>query len=524
MEFSLLYIHTAILGLISLFLILHFVFWRLKSAKGGSAKNSLPPEAGGAWPIIGHLHLLSGSKLLHITLGSLADKCGPAFIIRLGVRQALVVSDWELAKELFTANDVAISSRPKLLAFESMSYDFAMFGFSPYGAYWRELRKLISVELLSTRRLELLKHIRVSETEISVKELYNLWKDKKNGSGHVLVEMKQWFGDLNLNVILRMVAGKRYFGTIDAKDQEEARRCQKAMSGFFHFTGLFLVADGFPFLRWMDLGGYEKKIKASAKEMDLIAEEWLQEHRRKRESGDVASEQDFMDLMLSLLEDVDLPGYDPDTITKATCINLILGGADTNTVMLTWTLSLLMNHPHILRKAQEELDIQVGKERRVNESDIANLEYLHAIVKETLRLYPASRLGGPREFSEDCTLGGYHVTKGTSLILNLWKLQRDPRIWSNPSEFRPERFLTTHKDLDVKGRYFELIPFGAGRRSCPGTAFGLQMLPFVLANLLHAFDISTDEKTDMTESPGLTTSKATPLDVLISPRLSPNLY
>ena len=205
---------------------------------------------------------------------------------------------------------------------------------------------------------------------------------------------------------------------------------------------------------------------------------------------------------------------------------MVAGGSDTTTVMLTWALSLLMNNRHVLRKAQEELATLVGKERQVNESDISNLVYLHAIVNETLRLYAAAPLGGPREFAEDCIVGGYHVPKGTRLTLNLWKLHRDPRVWSDPSEFRPERFLTTHKDLDAKGQHFALIPFGAGRRICPGINFGLQMIHLVLARLVHGFELSTrsDAPVDMTESAGLTNMKATPLEVLVSPRLSAKLY
>ncbi|KAF5962005.1 hypothetical protein HYC85_003214 [Camellia sinensis] len=194
--------------------------------------------------------------------------------------------------------------------------------------------------------------------------------------------------------------------------------------------------------------------------------------------------------------------------------------------MLTWALSLLMNNRHVLKIVQEELDIHVSKERQVDESDISKLVYLQAVIKETLRLYPAAPLSGPREFTQDCTIGGYHVYKGTRLILNTWKLQRDPNIWSEPCEFKPERFLTTHKDVDVNGQHFELIPFGAGRRVCPGIAFGIQMLHLVLARLLHGFEIlpASNALVDMSESAGLTNMKATPLEVLVKPRLSHNLY
>ena len=163
----------------------------------------------------------------------------------------------------------------------------------------------------------------------------------------------------------------------------------------------------------------------------------------------------------------------------------------------------------------------MGKERIVNESDINKLVYLQAIVKETLRLYPAAPLSGPREFTEDCTIGGYHVPKGTRLIPNLWKIQTDHHKWSDPLNFKLERFLTTHKDVDFKGQNFKFIPFGSGRRICPGASFGVQMVHLALASFLHMYDISTPSnvKVNMTESFGLTNMKATPLEVLITPRL-----
>ncbi|BFG17875.1 hypothetical protein CerSpe_041480 [Prunus speciosa] len=230
--------------------------------------------------------------------------------------------------------------------------------------------------------------------------------------------------------------------------------------------------------------------------------------------------------MLSALDGADLGGFDADTVNKATSLNLIAGGSDTTMVTLTWAISLLLNNPHVLKRAQNELDTEIGRQRVVSESDISKLVYLQAIVKETLRLYPAAPLSGPREFTKDCTIGGYHVSKGTRLITNLLKIQTDPRIWPDPFEFKPERFLTTHKDVDVKGLHFELIPFGSGRRACPGLAFGLQMVQFTLASFVHAFEISNPSSApiDMTESFGLTNVKATPLQVLIKPRLRSQLY
>lgn len=193
---------------------------------------------------------------------------------------------------------------------------------------------------------------------------------------------------------------------------------------------------------------------------------------------------------------------------------------------LTWALSLLLNNQHSLKRAQDELDVRVGMHRQVEESDIKNLTYLQAVVKETLRLYPVLPLSAPREAMEDCIVAGFHVPAGTRLMVNLWKLQRDPRIWSRTSEFQPERFLTDHVHVDVRGHSFEYIPFGSGRRMCPGVSFGLQVVQLILARLLHAFKLErvSRSEVDMSESPGLTMPRATPLEVVLTPRLPATCY
>ncbi|KAM0967891.1 hypothetical protein PS1_016526 [Malus domestica] len=522
MEFHLPYQNTAIAGIFAI-LVLSYLIINRKSRAAASLPKA--PKVVGGWPLLGHIHLLAGPELPHIVLGGLVDKYGPVFSINVGLNSALVVNCWEAAKECFTTNDLAVSSRPKIVGVEHLSYNGALVAYSPYGPYWREIRKITTHELLSNSRLELLKHVRVSEVEMSLKELYKLWIKRKGGSGEILVEMKEWFGDLTLNVVFRMVAGKRFFNVMNGSlsDEKKARRCQNVIRDMFHYIGLFVLGDAVPWLRWLDIGGHEKAMRRTAKELDSIVMEWLEEHKQRRTQG---QEQDFMDVMLSVLNGADVVGFDADTVNKATCLAVIAGGSDTPMVTMTWALSLLLNNRHTLVKAQEELDKHVGRGRLVNESDISNLEYLQAIFKETLRMYPPAPLSGIRKFSADCTIGGYHVPKDTWLMMNLWKIHSDPRVWVDPMEFKPERFLTTHKDIDVKGHNFELIPFGGGRRICPGMGFALQVIQLTLASFLHAYDISTPENAavDMTGSLGLSNVKSTPLRVLVKPRLSENIY
>ncbi|XVF74131.1 hypothetical protein PTKIN_Ptkin13bG0035500 [Pterospermum kingtungense] len=525
MDFLQPHLNTFMAGLATMLLLF---FYLLGWSRVTSKSKRMARQAAGAWPIIGHLRLLGGRQLPHKTLGALAEKYGPVYSIWIGIHPGLVVSNWEIAKEIFTNHDVAVTNRPGTIAAEHLGFNYAMAGVAPYGSFWREMRKIINIALLSNRRLEILKHVRASEVEVSVKELNKIWSERNNGLGqaHVFVEMKQWFGDLTLNVIVRMVVGKRYFGAAAKGDDKEARRCQKAMREWFQLLGVFALKDAAPFLGFLDLGGHEKAMKETAKELDGIASEWLEEHKQKRASVE-AKELDFMDVLISLLEGTNLAAeFDADTINKANCLSMITGGSDTPKVTLTWALSFLLSNLHWLRKVQEELDIHVGKERLVNESDLSNLECLQAVVKETLRLHPPVLLY-PRSCSDDIVVHGYHVPRGSWIFLNLWKIQTDPRVWSDPLEFKPERFLTTHKDVDVGGdQYFELIPFGFGRRVCPVMSFGLQVVHLTLASLLQAFDISIPSNAifDMTEEAGLSNMKASPLEVLVKPRLPSKIY
>ncbi|GMI90650.1 cytochrome P450, family 82, subfamily C, polypeptide 4 [Hibiscus trionum] len=517
---------TGMVGIFAFLLFSYMLFTAVVRQKSSNNKKN-PPEISGGRPFLGHLHLLGGPKPAHITLGNFADEYGPIFTVRLGVHPTLVVSNSEVAKECFTTNDKAFAGRPRSLAAEILGFNFAMFGFSTYGPYWRHVRKIATLEILSNRRLEKLKHVRESETKESIKRLYEL-VSKNNGPKPVVVEMKRWFWTLNINTVFKMVIGKRYSEVESSHGEDENERRRKAIRDFFNLTGTFTVADSLPFLRWLDLGGHEKAMKETVEKLNQILEECLVEHKRKRNSGKPEGEHDdFMDMMLLLLEDAgNLPSYDADTINKATCLAIILGGTDTSTVTLTWALSLLLNHREALKKAQHELDTCVGKDRLVQESDIKNLVYLQAIIKETTRLYPAAPLSVPHESLEDCTTGGYFIPSGTRLLVNISKLQRDPKVWSDPDEFRPERFLTTHKHIDVRGQNFEFIPFGSGRRVCPGISLALQVLHLNLAALLHSFEITTplDEPVDMREGAGLTNLKDAPLDVVFTPRLPPHLF
>nr|GMD75963.1 cytochrome P450 CYP82D47-like [Ipomoea batatas] len=457
----------------------------------------LAPEVPGAWPIIGHLHLLAGRKTpTHLILASMADKYGPIFRMRLGSQPLVVVSDSRIAKECFTAKDKELATRPKFLASEIMGYNYSI--------------------------IEMLRKVRESHVRKAIKRTFDHWSHNKDPiSGAVVVEMRQWFSRLVINLSISMLFGE--------EEVAEESQLLNSIRNLFELFGEMLVSDFIPWLRWMDLGGYEKAMRKTAQEMDSAADRWLKEHRTKRNLKS-KEEEDFMDAMLSLFDTSSNQthplGPDNDVIIKSTCLTLLVAATDTSSITLTWALSLLLNNHDALRRIQDEVDTKIGKHSCIEEFDTNQLIYLQAVVKETLRLHPPGPLSIPHEAAEDCTINGYHIQKGTRVIPNLAKIQRDPKVWVNPNEFRPERFLTTHKDIDIRGNQFEMIPFGSGRRMCPGITLGLRILHLTLASLIQSFDMKRPsiEPIDMTQSPGLSSPKATPLHVLLTPRLASDLY
>ncbi|GAB4841458.1 hypothetical protein Ancab_039710 [Ancistrocladus abbreviatus] len=428
----------------------------------------------GALPIIGHLHKFSHDSLIYRNLAAMADKYGPVFVVRLGIRRVLVVNNWEAVKECFSINDRAFASRPSTSVGKYLGYNSSNFVLAPYGPLWRDMRKLATVNLLSSRRLETVKHLRISEIHKFIKELHSLCSDPKGSNTNVAI--CKMFKHLAMNIMTRITAGKTYFGTSDNVNDEEAEKVQRVIVDFIHAIGLHVISDliPIPFLEWLDPQGYIRLMKRVAKEFDLILESWMDEHQRRRLVYRPGQEQDYMDFILSAVEEGTIAAkYDRETVIKSSVQTVIVAGYDTVAVPLTWMVSLLLHNKHVLKYAQEEIDQKVGRDRWVEETDIESLVYLQAIVKETLRLYPPGPIGLPHEAIEDCHVNGYHVPKGTRLLVNIWKLHRDPRVWTSPEEFIPERFLTNQKNLDASGHHFEFIPFSSGRRTCPGMTLAI---------------------------------------------------
>ncbi|GMY15350.1 cytochrome P450 CYP736A12-like [Fagus crenata] len=237
--------------------------------------------------------------------------------------------------------------------------------------------------------------------------------------------------------------------------------------------------------------GLTRRMKKLSRALDVVLEKIIEEHEQIL-SGQQDRQRDFIEMLLSLINQPMNPHDEhvyliDRTNIKAIIIDMISGAYDTSATAIEWTFSELLRHPRAMKHVQEELERVIGMHRMVKETDLANLTYLDMVVKESLRLHPVGPLLVPHESMEDIEINGYYIPKKSRLIINFWAIGRDPNVWSdNVEEFYPERFLNSN--IELMGHNFELIPFGSGRRGCPGIQLGLTTIKYVLAQLLHCFD------------------------------------
>jgi len=300
-------------------------------------------------------------------------------------------------------------------------------------------------------------------------------------------------------MIMRMIT--RF--TANSKEAEEFRDVVREVARLSDASN---PGDFVPVLRWIDFGGHEKNLERIQGKMDAFFRGLIDEHRRDKSNDSV------IDHLVSLQESQ--PEYYTDEIIKGLIMAMILAGTDTSSVTMEWAMALLVNHPEVLKKARVELDTCVGQDRLIDESDLSKLNYLRCIILETLRLFPAAPLLVPHLPSSDCTIGGFVVPRDTILLVNAWAIHRDPKVWDDPSSFNPERF----KNGEAEGHM--LMPFGMGRRACPGSSLAHRAVGLGLGSLIQCFEWErvSEEAVDLSEGQGLTMPKLEPLEVMCKAR------
>ncbi|PWA50651.1 cytochrome P450 [Artemisia annua] len=467
---------------------------------------NLPPTIFPTLPIIGHLYLLKSP--LYRTFAKISDKYGPIILLNFGSRRVLLVSSPSISEECFTKNDIVFANRPNMLFGKILGNNFTSMVWAPYGDHWRNLRRLAATEILSNHRLNEFQEIRSNESRLMVHKLM------LNSSP---VNMKLVFYEFTLNVMMRMISGKRYFGGDIPEVAEEGKRFKMILDEAFSLAGASNLGDYLPMLNWFGANGLEKKLIALQKKKDAFFQLLIEQLRKQKggEAGTNTKKKTMIEVLLSLQESD--PEYYTDDMIKSFVLILLSAATETSAGTMEWALSLLLNNPHVLEKAQSEIDLRVGRNRYIEESDIPNLPYLRCIINETMRMYPAAPLLAPRSSSQDCVVAGYHIPRGTMLLVNQWAIHNDPTLWTDPKRFNPDRF----EGLEGARDGFKLMPFGSGRRNCPGESLALRLVGLTLGILVQCFDWEriSEDMVDMTEGAGLTMPKVEPLIAKCRPRL-----
>ncbi|XP_021716537.1 cytochrome P450 71A1-like [Chenopodium quinoa] len=482
-------------------------------------KLNLPPGPK-PWPVIGNFNLIG--PLPHYSLHELSKKYGHIMMLQFGSVPVLVGSSAEMAKNILKKHDEAFAGRPQNAAGKYTAYNYSDITWSQYDPYWRQARKICSMELFSVKRLDSYEYIRVEEIKSMIRGIFNT-------KGESIV-LKDHLFAMNLHVITRMVFGKKYL----EKSNEETSKVttlkefKLMLEELLLLNGVLNIGDWIPLFKYIDVYGYVKRMKISAKKSDRFLEYVLDEHnaRRKKEKENWEPK-DMVDVLLQLADDPNNEVKLERAGVKAFCLDLIAGGAESSTVIVEWAIAELIRRPDIVKKAIEEMNHIIGKERWVQEKDIQNLPYIRAIVKETMRLHPVGPLLVPHSAREQVKIEGYDIPKSSVVLVNTFSIHRDPKVYERADEFWPDRFIGN--DIDVKGHNFELLPFGSGRRMCPGYSLGLKVVESSLANILHGFawklpDDMKPQDLDMQQIYGLSNPKKIPLSVYAEPRLSNHIY
>lgn len=302
---------------------------------------------------------------------------------------------------------------------------------------------------------------------------------------------------------MRMLTGKRYYGE-DVTDAEEAKVFREIMSEIVEYAVSAYPGDYLSILR-LFFRNYEKRVTWLRKRSDELFQNLIEEQRNSRRKicgGE--SRETVLDHLLLLQEKQ--PEFYTDEIIKGLLLVMLIAGTDTSASTMARAMSLLLSHPHSLKRAIEELDNVIGQERLIEETDIAKLPFLQNIVLETLRLKPPAPLLVPHMSSEDCIIGGYDVPSQTIVFINIWSIHRDPKLWDDPKSFRPERF-----ENEDNGQC-KLLSFGLGRRACPGANMAQRVINVALGSLIQCFEWKR------TSEEGMNTPKPLPLEAMYKAR------
>ncbi|KAL0406989.1 UNVERIFIED_CONTAM: cytochrome [Sesamum latifolium] len=475
----------------------------LRAATQSRTNVKLPPGPR-KLPLIGNLHLFASSRPPHRTITDLASKYGPVMHLKLGEVDAVVVSSVGAAKQVLKTHDANFAYRPSLLVTEILCYGNTNIAFAPYGDYWRQLRKICTLELLSAKRVQSFRHIREEE-------FLNLCRWIADQTG-VLINLTDRINLTTSDVVTRASLGKK---------TEEQAAFMSVIKEAIELAAGFHVGDVYPSIKLFGrVSGMRARVERLHKESDRILENIINDHRANNAAingNESKNHEDLIDVLLKFHNSGDELHLTIDNL-KSVLQDMFSAGSETSSTTIDWAMAEMLKHPRILKKAQDEVRQVFDKKGCVDEVCIHELKYLKCVIKESLRMHPPIPLLLPRECHDGCAIDGYEIPARTRVMVNAWALGRDPGCWKEAESFKPERYLDI-SSADYKGNNFEYIPFGAGRRICPGMSFGLANVELPLAMFLYHFDWllpqgMKPERVDMTETFGVTARRKNPLYVI----------
>lgn len=480
----------------------------LKNMKKSQNKQEqqLPPGPP-KLPMFGNL--LQLGELPHQSLWKLSKKYGPVMHLKLGRIPYVVVSSAEAAREVLKVHDLDCCGKAQLTGVGKLSYNFLDVAFAPYGDHWRQMRKLCVMELFSHKRVQSFHFIREEEVASLVNSI------SQASSSASPVDLSQKMFALSGSILFRVAFGKRFQGS-----HFDNHKFHELIASAMAVGGSFTAEECFPYVGWIIdwFTGYHARIQSIWEELDSFFEQIIKDHLIKAESKQ--DHEDIIDVMLRIQREQANSADGGHQITKdnikAVLMDLFLAGVDTSAVTVTWAMTEMARNPGVMSKAQDEVRKCIGNKGSITESDMDQLQYLKLVIKETLRLHPPGPLLLPRQTISHCNVLGYDINPKTLLQVNVWAIGRDSKYWNKPEEFFPERFVDN--SVDFKGQNFEFLPFGGGRRICPGIQMGTLTVELALANLLYHFNWKLpngmkEGDLNMEESTGqsLTNCKKTPL-------------
>ncbi|XP_074267613.1 cytochrome P450 736A117-like [Silene latifolia] len=433
----------------------------------------------------------------------MSKRYGDVMLLHLGNIPALIVSSERAAREILKTNEAMFCDRPKPKRGNKLLYNCKGLGLSPYGEHWRRMKTICTLHLLGNAKVRSFSNVREDEMSLVIQKIIQ--------AGTRPINLTDMFTDFANNIICMVAFGRKY------TKEEDGVNLGELLQEMTETLAAFNVGDFVPQLAWMNrFNGWNAKTDGISTKLDGFIEMVVQQHRdHVRE--DETPVNNFVDALLEIHNDHHARFQVDTECVKALILDMFIGATESTSALLEWAMAELLKNPKVMQEVQKEVREITRDRSEVKEEELEQMKYLKSVIKETLRLHPPTPLLIPRQSTQDARVDGYDIPAGTACFFNVWAMHRDPAFWDQPDKFNPERFLSS--GIEFRGHDFQFIPFGAGRRMCPGIGFSMASIEFLLANIINKFDwlIPEGEALDMSECFRITLHKSTPLLAVAAP-------